>query len=225
MAHFDKSLKVPMGQTLAGGLGTSSFADTSAQRGAIRYVTRAGPGFYQPQYDDFVRYEGPHASPGTRQPLRQLPVSSQLRKVDTRFASFAPQREPTVHRDARVFPSPGQYALERYSDFSLQRPRFERCQPFAAMQTTRSSIRDVYPDRRCGIICRQASTPSPTQYAPVPALDRLRMSMPNPPTTGRIRATRGATLDAMLRSSASLDATLNSLKHDDAANRRARTAL
>ena len=78
--------------------------------------------------------------------------------------------------------------------------------------TDRSSIRDVYPDKRCGIICSAPTTPSPAHYSPVPPLDRLRMSMPNPPTSARLRGKRGAPLGAVLRSSANLAQTLRDIE-------------
>lgn len=211
MARFDKSLKIPMG-TMMSTMGTSSFADRSSQRLNIHTVSRAGPGNYQPQHDDLVRYQGPHASPGVRQPLRHLPRSPQLAKGDTRYASTAPQFEPPYTRDALHVPGPGHYSLERYSQFSPIHVT-ERSQPFAVMLSGRSSIRDTYSDPRNAIPCRMATTPSPHHYAPVPALDRLRMSMRNPPGgPGRIRPTPGTTLDATLRSTSNLSSTLKGMQ-------------
>ena len=188
---------------------SSAFASSTSQRSVIRSPTaRAGPGFYTPLISaSFSRYEGPAASPSIRQPLRDIPSSPQMRKTQTRYASTAPRlaRLPNVG-----FPGPGHYSLERYSQFSLTQAT-ERCQPFE-LQGSRSSIRDVYPDRRNLIMCRAQTTPAPNAYAPVPHLDRLRMSMRNPPCAGRIRAMRGCNLDGMLRSSANLSSTLQALR-------------
>lgn len=210
MAVFDKSLKVPMGTLGVGSTATSSFATTSAQRAPVRLSTRAGPGQYDPKLDTFARFEGPPAMPSKRQPLRMLPTSPQLAKSTVRYASAGPQFEPPYTRDALNFPGPGRYNLERYSQFSPL-AFAARNQPFAAMVTGRSSIRDVYPDARCGIACRTQTTPSPLHYSPVTPLDRLRLSMPNPPSPGRIRATRGMTLDTALRSPSNLSSTLRDM--------------
>lgn len=144
-----------------------------------------------------------------RQPLRDIPSSPQLRQSQTRYASTAP-RFTRPNATTANFPGPGHYSLERYSQFSMTQAT-ERCQPFA-MQGGRSSIRDVYPDRRNMIMCRAMTTPAPNCYSPVPQLDRLRMSMRNPPCAGRIRAMRGCNLDSMLRSSANLSSTLQTLR-------------
>jgi len=214
MAHFDKSLKIPMGTNM-GRDTTANFADRSSQRLTVRTLSRAGPGNYHPHYDDFSRYNGPPASPGVRQPLRQLPRSPQISKGDTRFVSSAPQFENSVTRTGLNTPGPGHYSLERYSQFTPIHIT-ERSQPFAVMNMSRSSIRDAYPDSRCNIPCRLGVTPSPQHYAPVPALDRLRMSMRNPLNTprslARIRPSTGTTLDAALRSSANLQSTMRDVQ-------------
>ena len=191
---------------------TSSFASTTQQRAVTRSWTgRAGPGFYNVQLpNSFARYEGPPASPKQRQPLRMLPTSANLRLASTRFVSTAP-RIADQNPWSRAYPGPGHYSLEQYSQFSpLQATR--RIQPFA-MQAERSSIRDVFPDRRNAIICRPESTPAPNRYSPVPDLDKLRMSMPNPPCgLERIRPTRGITLEKHLASNSNLSSTMKRLR-------------
>lgn len=211
MAVFDKSLKIPMGTLAPGGRATSSFASVSNQRALSLSSTRAGPGHYQPQRDDFTRFEGSPAFQSQRHPLRAMPMSPQLTKSTIRYPTTTPQFEPTVMRDAYNFPGPGRYNVDRYSEFSLE-SMAARCQPFKVMATTRSSIQDTYPDSRCGIPCRRTHTPSPMHYAPMTPLDRLRLSMPNPPYPGRIRVTRGVTLEAALRSPANLTSTLRDIQ-------------
>ena len=212
MARFERSLKLPMGDWTQGMRATSSFASTTQQRAVTRSWTgRAGPGFYNVQLpNSFARYEGPPASPKQRQPLRMLPTSANLRLASTRFVSTAP-RIADQNPWSRAYPGPGHYSLEQYSQFSpLQATR--RIQPFA-MQAERSSIRDVFPDRRNAIICRPESTPAPNRYSPVPDLDKLRMSMPNPPCgLERIRPTRGITLEKHLASNSNLFSTMKRLR-------------
>ena len=200
-----------MGDWTQGMRSTAPFASATTQRATVHSFTgRRGPGFYRPQHEDFSRYEGPLATPLHRQPLRMLPSSAQMRKTHTRFVS-------TVHRFVAHnpgtinFPGPGHYPHEQLSQFSpLQSAN--RIQPFT-MQGGRSSIRDVFPDRRCGIICRPESTPAPGHYSPVPDLDKLRLSMRNPPCGfERIRPTRGISLETHLASKANLASTLQRLR-------------
>jgi hypothetical protein len=190
---------------------TAPFASATTQRATVHSFTgRRGPGFYRPQYADFSRYEGPPATPLQRQPLRMLPSSAQMRKTNTRFVSTAP-RIAALNTGTSSFPGPGHYPHQQYSQFSpLQAAN--RIQPFT-MQGGRSSIRDVFPDRRCGIICRPETTPAPGHYSPVPDLDKLRLSMRNPPCgVDRIRPAQGITLETQLASKANLASTLQRLR-------------
>ena len=210
MARFDRSLKTPMGSWGVSGLrATSSFASSMEQRQESRTVTRAGPGFYLPLHQgEFSRYEGPPASPQRRQPLRSLPSSAQMRKSTTRFASTVARLPAANNRT----PGPGHYDLRRQAAFGSIHTTFDRgSQPFA-LQAARSSILDVFPDRRNLMICRAQTTPAPNAYSPVPSLDRLRMSMRNPPCSERIRATPGCTLRGHLDSVSSLTSTLRDLR-------------
>ena len=112
-----------------------------------------------------------------------------------------------------MFPGPAHYQLQRYSQFDVE-SRKVRPQPFAVMTMERSSIREVFPDARCGIPCRPETTRAPAYYAPVPPLDLTRMSMRNgvPSSPGRLRASQCTTLDSVLRSSANLSSTLRDLR-------------
>lgn len=202
MARFDRSLKVPMGDWTQGMRATAPFASSTAQRGTVRSWTgRAGPGFYNVQLpNSFAQYERP----------RERPVTSLLRQTSTRFVSTA-SRVVNPKPGVMHFPGPGHYSLGQYSQFSPLQAT-QRVQPFA-MQAERSSIRDVYPDRRCGIICRPETTPAPNRYSPVPELDKLRMSMHNPPCgLERIRPTRGISLEGHLSSRSNLSSTINRLR-------------
>ena len=81
------------------------------------------------------------------------------------------------------------------------------------MRSRRSDPSAVFPDRRNAMIVCKPVTPSPHFYSPVPALDRLRMSMPNSPCAmGRIRPKQGTSLDAMLRSNTNLATTLKDMQ-------------
>lgn len=220
MARFERSLKTPMGEWASGphaARSSSPFASTSAQRNEIRIVTRAGPGRFA-AFGDFARYEGPPALPQQRQPLREAPRSPQIRKPTTRFVSTVSRLRNPVLPNKATFPGPGTYSLEQYSQFSLVpilSGRDPRSQPFGAARGVRSNINDVYPDGRCGVICRAPSTPSPHAYAPVPLLDRLRMSMSTPmrgaEAVGRIRAGPGRRLDSILQSKANMSLTLKDM--------------
>lgn len=197
---------------------TSSFACMVPQRSPVRLVTRAGPGFYEPLVcANFARYRSvngtrsPHFIPGTRrQPFRPVSTSAQLRMPSTRFASTAARidRSGVILGDGG--PGPGAYNYT--SQFDVHRPTF---QPFQIAAAARSSIRDVYPDRRCGIICKpeRLGSPGPHTYAPLPKLDRIRMTMHSEPLGSGIRVPvdRSRPLTAFVHSSANLSSTLSEL--------------
>lgn len=217
---------------------SSGFGPGWPQRPNIRVNTLSGPGAYSglTQHgplstaggSDFGRYEGPPAFPGQRQPFRRLPCSAQLRTPDLRYTSSVPRMAPVVPYDH--FPGPGDYMLTQYSQFQppggYPGPEASHPRKFAgknggasiaphpkvmrltADRMERSSIRDVYPDKRCNIICRPNSNPGPAAYSPLPLMDRIRMNMRDPPTASRGLPRRGRDLRTFLQSPQSLSATL-----------------
>lgn len=216
MARFERSLKTPMGEreSVRAPRTMSPFASTVVQRGAMRPVTgRAGPGFYERMHfpvnlnSGFALYEDYRAD--RRQPFHKTPpMSATLRKPNTRYVSTTPQLTGREHWNT---PGPGAYNLEHFSAFRTW-PGVSRGQPYAVSRAARSSIRDVFGDARCGVFCKPERTPPPNAYAPVPALDRLRMSMRDSPTSGRMTPQPGRPLSALLQSSANLSSTLKSLR-------------
>ena len=197
---------------------TSSFAPGSPQRDPVRFYTRAGPGFYEPLVKaDFARYKRVdasarvlHRTPNSRgTPFRQVSVSSQLRLPSTRYASTASRIDQRGVILGDNSPGPGTYDLS--SQFDVRRPVF---QPLGAA-AGRSSIRDVYPDRRCAIPCKppRLGSPGPAAYAAVPLMDRLRMTLSSRSTGRPLTVQRARPLTAFVNSSASLTATLSELRH------------
>lgn len=203
---------------------SSGFSPGWPQRAPISVNTRMGPGAYNGQGQHgtmgFAQYEGPPATTHTRQPFRQLRTSAQLRTPSLRYTSSLPRMAPVVPYDH--FPGPAHYELGKYSQFTGGYPGrhngaasmspLPKMQTFTAAKMARTSIRDVYADKRCGIICRPNSNPGPAAYAPVPLMDRLRMSMPHPPTPSRGKPCRGRNLDTFVHSPTSLSATLAELQ-------------
>ena len=76
--------------------------------------------------------------------------------------------------------------------------------------SVRSEINDIYGDQRALMICKVPDTPGPQQYSRVPSVDRLRMSMRNPPTSARLTV-MPVGLDHSLRSLSNLSSTLDAL--------------
>ena len=174
-------------------------------RGEMVRRREVGPASYQPLRYDLSRYAGPPARAPFGQPPARTGLSAQQRKGNTRHPSTAARL--TNLTPPNEYPGPGAYAHERYSPFSSQ-SMSERCQTnYSRLRTDRSSIRSVYD---CGRICIASDNPGPSEYAPVPPLDRLRMSMRKPPCpgTGRITPFKGRTLSALLHSPANLSPTL-----------------
>lgn len=213
---------------------SSGMAPGWPQRAQVRLNTHAGPGSYAGSGQHaplpltggsggFTAYEGPHAVPGVRQPFRRLPHSTQMRTPNLRYTSSSPGpgMAPCVPYDH--FPGPGSYAMGKYSQFTGGYPgrvngsaamaTLPKVQPYTSMRMERSSIRDVYPDKRCSIICRPNTNPGPAAYSPVPLMDRLRMSMSKSPLPQHLggRARRGHDVAAFVASPTSLSSTLAEL--------------
>ena len=180
----------------------------------------AGPASYKPQLKNFAIYEGPPAPSPLARRSQMTTGTAKItitRVGDTRYSSNMPHPMPMDTVLGRVgervhFPGPGHYSLQRYSQFSRE-SLASRNQPFEVMRSRRSDPSAVFPDRRNAMIVCKPVTPSPHFYSPVPALDRLRMSMPNSPCAmGRIRPKQGTSLDAMLRSNTNLATTLKDMQ-------------